>query len=105
MTDAIEQARELGEREGPLAFDGFSQSARYANVVLPELRRLAGYEDATGAGTYTEPGDPHLLDECVSAFIEAATDGFPSQAIREEEARVEAERVHYLTRDRSVEPW
>lgn len=32
-------------------WDGYTQGAHYANTVLPNLRRLAGYEDS-GHGTY-----------------------------------------------------
>ena len=35
-------------------FSGFTSSARWANVIAPRLRAMAGAADPTGKGTYTE---------------------------------------------------
>jgi hypothetical protein len=55
----------------------FTESARYANVVAPELRRLAGYEDS-GMGTYqVQPDREHadrfsyLFDSFREGFVDA----------------------------------
>lgn len=40
-----------GVTEGSV--DQFKESSDYVNNVAPELRRKAGYEDGTDAGTYT----------------------------------------------------
>lgn len=56
----------------------YVQSAQYANHILPELRELAGYEDTTGAGTYTRrPNDEatHLYEEIVNEFWEGVYQG------------------------------
>jgi len=64
-------------REIHQAFAQHTESALYANVVLPELRRMAGFED-TGPGTYTRaPSDDvqHRLDGLVSYYEDGYTDG------------------------------
>jgi len=71
-----------------------TDSARYANIILPALRQMSGYADA-GAGTYAytrdvvavgqevahqyvtegdEVASSELLDEVVSKFFEGAHD-------------------------------
>jgi len=49
--------------------ESYSQTAEYANHILPHLRKLAGYGD-NGKGTYTieEEGDKFLYDELVDQF-------------------------------------
>jgi hypothetical protein len=48
-------------------------TARWANILLPKLRSMAGYEDS-GYGTWTElTGEaqdmaPYVLDDLISAF-------------------------------------
>lgn len=89
VDDMMEQAREFGRDEGPFAdydaFDAFTSSARYANIVLPTLRGIVGYEDHMGAGTNTTDrmlrtadGDrvmaSDLLDDAVDAFFEGAVE-------------------------------
>lgn len=71
-----------------------TDSARYANIILPGLRQMSGYADA-GAGTYAytrdvvavgqgvahqyvtegdEVASSELLDEVVSKFFEGANE-------------------------------
>jgi hypothetical protein len=55
--------------------DGYTSGARYTNIILPELRAMAGYEDS-GAGTWQQlTGEaqetaPYVLDELVGAFMD-----------------------------------
>lgn len=63
--EAKQKALALRKKHGVVNTD----SAKYANVILPNLRRLAGYEDTTGAGTYTQPGDEYLFDELVDVYL------------------------------------
>lgn len=72
------ESMDFDERSEQLsyAFEGFSQSAHYANNVLPTLRQLAGYEDS-GHGTYQNPPNdeaPYLLNELVVTFIDGYYD-------------------------------
>jgi hypothetical protein len=62
------------------AFSHFTESAHYANVVAPELRRLAGYEDS-GTGCYSfEPGREHArrFDSLLDSFREGFGDAYYS---------------------------
>jgi len=44
-------------------FDMYTETAQYADVVLPKLRMLAGYHDPNATGTYTAlEGDIELID-------------------------------------------
>jgi len=90
----------VGVSEDPDDYPGeydaylFTDSARYANIILPGLRQMSGYADA-GAGTYAytrdvvavgqgvahqyvtegdEVASSELLDEVVSKFFEGAHD-------------------------------
>lgn len=75
------------ERSDP-SLDGFTDSATYANHVLPGLRQMAGYDDS-GHGTYTQERE-------VAAII----------AGREEDEPAEATLVSsYKVYDRLVEAW
>ena len=40
----------------------FTESAEYANTILPRLRQFAGYEDG-GYGTYTDPADTLVVTD------------------------------------------
>ena len=37
-----------------IQFSHFTESARWANVIAPKLRAMAGARDPTGKGTYTQ---------------------------------------------------
>jgi len=69
---AVRDAYQLGRREGPSSLeveyydgpgtrehtpaygmDAFRDTARYANIVTPEIRRLSGFGDPSGRGTHT----------------------------------------------------
>ena len=58
-----------------LDMDGYTSGARYANIILPELRAMAGYQDS-GKGTWFElTGEardevPYIYDELIDAFFE-----------------------------------
>jgi len=101
----IEEAYQMGHDEfGDMDIDGdpdeefefghFTDSARWANHILPSLRAMAGYADSAG-GTYTverqiaaikpgceedEPADAelmegrHLFDRLVDAYRTGAYD-------------------------------
>ena len=57
--EAIEDAYAMGVEVGKISTD----SAQYANSVLPKLRQMAGFEDPTGAGTYSSaPDDEAFFD-------------------------------------------
>lgn len=59
------------------SLSAFTDSARYANIILPQLRELAGYEDS-GHGTYQEaPNEDctHLLGTMVDYFTQGYVDG------------------------------
>lgn len=66
----VEQAYNLGydrfesveADEDVVDLEGFRSGAEYANHVLPELRALAGYDDA-GYGTYQQDGEIVIVDE------------------------------------------
>jgi len=62
-----------------VSFEGLTQSADYANNTLPDLRRMAGYKDRIGAGTYTRfdtEEQYHNYLELVDRFEEGYSDGF-----------------------------
>jgi len=72
----IRRAHDFGNFDVEAFFLNFVQDADYVNNVLPELRRIAGYEDA-GMGTYTvvpegknENRLDTLYDDLVAAFWE-----------------------------------
>lgn len=60
--------------------DSLPQSSEWVNGILPDLRAMAGYEDGSGVGTYTEPqtvyvkpdgevaNSRYLRDELVDTF-------------------------------------
>lgn len=92
LPEREQQARTLGQQFGPFEaenFDYFTDTATYANVVLPRLRELAGFDDS-GVGTHTvdrtivatddrhsEPFEVNasdVLDGMVDAFIAGAHD-------------------------------
>jgi hypothetical protein len=55
----------------------FKESARWANIVAPQLRELAGYEDS-GVGTYSQiPDDSvvHRREHLVDYFGQGYVDG------------------------------
>jgi len=82
-TGAALEAYEMGYNEmgsdpvNPTIFDmdGYHSGARYSNIILPELRAMAGYEDS-GMGTWQQlTGEaqetaPYVLDELVMAFTD-----------------------------------
>ena len=95
----------VGVSEDPDDYPGeydaylFTDSARYANIILPGLRQMSGYADA-GAGTYAytrdvvavgqgvahqyvtkgdEVASSELLDEVVSKFFEGANDALANE--------------------------
>ena len=81
--EKLEEAKELGKRVAePVpdsvfgddlddvharVEDSYCQTAEYANHILPELRKMAGYAD-NGKGTYTIEGDEFLYQELVDQF-------------------------------------
>lgn len=85
-----ESGRELSEAElaemgGPyqsadealqVSIDHLSETAAWANHTAPALRKMAGYSDPTGVGTYTgiESGDPFLFDRLVEEYREGRYD-------------------------------
>lgn len=68
----------LGEDIGPVAdWEGFSQMKRYDHGILPNLRRIAGYEDRFGRNTYTNPTDHsqvRAFEALVAGFRAGATE-------------------------------
>lgn len=76
-----------GEETEEFTFEPFTQSAEWANTILPRLRAMAGYSDS-GYGTYTEENtvlvtseDPsaeresrYLFDELVDMYRNGAYD-------------------------------
>jgi hypothetical protein len=69
--EAKERAYELGFNEfsgmetpenDRLELEFFTDSARYANIVAPKLRAIAGHADS-GTGTFTTNRDIILVDE------------------------------------------
>jgi len=81
-TGAALEAYDMGYNEfsgadpmPPSEFDlsPFYSSARYANIIVPTIREMAGYEDS-GHGTWQQlTGEaqetaPYVLDELVDAF-------------------------------------
>jgi len=79
-TVQVETEREMLQ----LAHESLSQfkgSARWANIVAPQLRELAGYEDS-GVGTYTQVPDDsvvhtreHLVDYFGQGYVDGLLDG------------------------------
>jgi hypothetical protein len=72
-----------GEGDAHRAVDGFKQGAKWANTVNPELRRMAGFGDPMGVGTYqenrtvvdehgTEYSSHEIMTELVRQFDEGA---------------------------------
>jgi len=57
MVEAMVEAKDLGKKYEQWDEEQLIQSTEYANNILPKLRQLAGYEDVSGAGTYTHVGD------------------------------------------------
>jgi len=55
----------------------FKESARWANIIAPQLRELAGYEDS-GVGTYSQVPDDsvvHTREHLVDYFGQGYVDG------------------------------
>ncbi len=82
--------RQIAEREGEMdddelsiqktkSLNGLTQSAEYANSILPELRKMAGFEDS-GIGTFREvpygDSDDHKLSQIHSELVTAYHEGF-----------------------------
>lgn len=91
-TDYETEARELAQayaekyNEG-LDFEYWTESAEYANNVLPRLRAIAGYDDA-GYGTYTDaPSEEvyYIFDEVFEAFYDELGEHIPLSAAELEE--------------------
>ncbi len=57
------QAKQLGKDYSDWDDEMLSQSAEMANVLAPEIRRLAGYKDSMGVGTYTDGGEEEGWNE------------------------------------------
>jgi hypothetical protein len=75
MADRPHMADDAGQALSE-SFSYFTDSARWANSLLPRLRSLAGYDDTTGVGTYTDPAGspPDALDELVGAYRDGWVD-------------------------------
>lgn len=58
----FEDMAEDEDDEFVVDLDGFRQGSEYANHVLPDLRALAGHNDA-GHGTYRVGGEIVIVDE------------------------------------------
>jgi len=60
-----------------IVHESLTQSARYANFILPQLRKLAGFEDS-GTGTYGEGDEENYynLEEMYDEFFEGFMEGF-----------------------------
>lgn len=78
-----QEAYDMGREDAPddleaeLDVDGYTQSSQWSNHVLPKLRKLANFQDKTGAGTYTYPpsGDnEYLLEELVNEYLRGMTE-------------------------------
>jgi len=82
MTLTTEEVRELtreAQEAGQAVSESFSHytdTARWANTILPQLRALAGYDDPMGVGTYTAggPAATWRLDEVVEAYRDGYVD-------------------------------
>jgi len=67
---------QLADEHGPVDPMTFSSTSTFANIVEPEIRRIAGFNDPMGAGTYTEAPDPmahHWFHELLGLFYEEAS--------------------------------
>lgn len=69
--DRFEGAEDIPDDE-EVRLDGFTQSATYANHVLPGLRSMAGYDDS-GPGTYT-------IERQVAAIMPGCEEDEPAEA-------------------------
>lgn len=71
-----DSSRYLGDHE-QVDLSLFKQTATWANNTAPKLRRLAGAEDISGAGTYTGMGEDeaHRLEELIDMWEQGAEDG------------------------------
>jgi hypothetical protein len=91
IKEAEKKAYEMGRRQAPDTLEpdqtpddayesmrrNLPQMSTWANSIEPDLRRIAGYKDPGGMGTYTEPGTdqaPYVLDELVDIFWEGVYD-------------------------------
>jgi hypothetical protein len=91
IEEAELKAYEMGRRQAPDTLEpdqtadevhdsmkrSLPQSSSWANSIEPKLRRLAGYEDPGGMGTYTEApteDSVHILDQLVDMFWEGLYD-------------------------------
>ena len=54
-------------------FHHFTETARWANVIAPKLRAMAGARDPTGKGTYTQHRE-------VAAILPGAEEDEPAEA-------------------------
>jgi len=87
---AAERAAEIGRDYAPTDmfapdehFEIRTDSARYINIIAPQLRQLAGYADGAGKGTYnttTDIGYEIHKEDVLPAFREA----YHSEAINRE---------------------
>ncbi len=57
------EAKRMGRDYSDWDDEQLSQSAEMANVLAPEIRRLAGYKDPGGMGTYTSGGEEEGWNE------------------------------------------
>jgi hypothetical protein len=73
-----EMTREAQEADQAVSenFSHYTETARWANAILPQLRALAGYDDPAGHGTHTAGGQAASwrLDEVVEAYRDGYID-------------------------------
>lgn len=55
--EAKMEAYNLGVSYSEWDREQLTQSAEFANDIAPDIRRLAGYEDFSGIGTYRDDGE------------------------------------------------
>lgn len=75
-TDVGQEVVELAEEHAPVDPEYFNQTATFANWVAPEVRRIAGFKDATNRGTYSKCPDwatHELANELFDLFYEEAS--------------------------------
>ena len=61
-----------------------TDSARYINIIAPQLRQLAGYEDGTGKGTYNTTPTDIVYDIHKEDVLPAFREAYHSEAINRE---------------------
>jgi len=88
---AAERAAEIGRDHAPTDmfesgehFEIPTDSAQYANIIAPQLRQLAGYEDRAGKGTFNTIPIDIVYDIHKEDVLPAFREAYHTEAVKRE---------------------